>query len=259
MSTPLRLGKKAPRIDHRTLRLDKYTAALPSPPPRVDWTRGFNIDWGMMLNGPSSNPIVPDGVGDCTEAKKGHAVQVWSLCNGRMLTVPDSVVLAAYEADGGYIPGDPSTDNGEVMLDNLNDWRKNGFGSVALTAYAAINFSSLASVAQAIYLFGLVDIGFNVPQSAMDQFDAGQPWTVVANDGGIVGGHDVVVPGYNSAGDSLLAITWGRRQPMSWEFFAKYVDESYALLSPAWLTRGSVDPSGFDMAALQADLAAVTA
>lgn len=246
----LKLGKKPPRLDSRTLKLEKYTSALPAPPSRVDWTRGFNINYGMMLN---------DTLGDCTEAKKGHAVQVWSLCNGRMVTVPDSVVLAAYEADGGYVPGDPSTDNGEDMLTNLNDWRKNGFGGAALTAFAAINYSALANVAQAIYLFGLVDIGFNVPQSAMDQFNAGQPWDVVANDGGIVGGHDVVIPAYDSAGDMLTVITWGARQRMTWAFFQKYVDEAYALLAPDWLARGGVDPSGFDMAALTADLAAVTA
>lgn len=266
---PLKLGKKAPRLDERTLKIEKYfTSALPAPPPRIDWTKGFNIDWGMMLNGPSSNPIVPDGIGDCTEAKKGHAVQVWTLNNGRMVTVPDSVVLAAYEADGGYVPGDPSTDNGEVMLDNLNDWRKNGFGGAALSAFGSLSAlshppktmtSNFSAIAQAIYLFGFVDIGFQVPQSAMDQFNAGQPWDVVANDGGIVGGHDVIVPGYNSAGDSLLAITWGQRQPMTWAFFQKYVDEAYALLAPDWLQRGGVDPSGFDMATLQADLAAVTA
>ena len=113
-----KLGKKAPRFDPRTLKIERYfTSALPAPPSRVDWSRGFNINYGMALN---------DSLGDCTEAKKVHAIQCWTLCNGRMVTVPDSVVLAAYEADGGYVPGDPSTDNGEDMLTNLNDWRQNG-------------------------------------------------------------------------------------------------------------------------------------
>jgi len=255
-----KLGKRAPRIDHRTLRIERYfTAALPPPPPRCDWTRGFDIDWHVMLN---------DTLGDCTEAKKGHAVQIWTLDNGRMVTVPDSTVLAAYEADAGYIPGDPSTDNGEVMLDNLNAWRKNGFGGVVLTAFGSLSalshppttmVSNFSAVAQAIYLFGLVDIGFQVPQSAMDQFNAGEAWDLVANDGGIVGGHDVIVPAYNTAGDYFTCITWGRRQKMTWAFFNHYVDEAYALLSPAWLGSRGLDPSGFDLAALQADLAAVTA
>jgi hypothetical protein len=45
---------------------------------------------------------------------------------------------------------------------------------------------------------------------------------------------------------------------MTLAFLKKYVDESYALLSPAWISRRGVDPSGFNFAALQADLAAVT-
>lgn len=250
MATTRKLGKKAPRIDSRTLKIERYfLPTLPAPPPRVDWSRGFNFNWGMMLN---------DTLGDCTEAKKGHAVQVWTICNGRMVTVPDSVVLAAYEADGGYVPGDPSTDNGEDMLTNLNDWRQNGFGGNALSAFGSINYASFASVAQTIYLFGLVDIGFNVPQSAMDQNAAGQIWDVVPNDGGIVGGHDVVVPMYDAPSQTLTCITWGERQQMTWAFFQKYVDESYALLAPDWLQRGGIDPSGFNMAALQGDLAAVT-
>lgn len=252
MATVRKLGKRPPRHDARTLRLSRYlTSALPPPPPRVDWSRGFNINYGMALN---------DTLGDCTEAKKVHAIQCWTLCNGRLSTVPDSVVLAAYEADGGYVPGDPSTDNGEDMLTNLNDWRQNGFGGHPLGAFAAIDYANFASVAQSIYLFGVVDIGFNVPQSAMDQNANGQIWDVVPNDGGIVGGHDVVIPMYESATDTFTCITWGMRQRLTWAFFQKYVDEAYALLSADWLsTRGDIDPAGLNLAQLEADLAVVTA
>lgn len=249
MATIRKLGKKAPRLDARTLKIERYfLPTLPPAPPRVDWSRGFSFNYGMMGN---------DTLGDCTEAKKGHAVQVWTLCNGRMVTIPDSVILAAYETDGGYVPGNPSTDNGEDMLTNLNDWRANGIGGHALQAFASINFASFASIAQSIYLFGLVDIGFNVPQSAMDQNAQGQIWDVVPNDGGIIGGHDVVVPMYDAPSQTLTCITWGQRQQLTWAFFQRYVDESYALLSPDWLRNG-VDPSGFNMAALQGDLTAVT-
>jgi hypothetical protein len=244
-------GKKPLRLDKRTLQFGKYmTPALPAPPSRVDWSRGFNINYSMMLN---------DSLGDCTEAAKGHGIQIWTLCNGRLVTVPDSVVLAAYEADSGYVPGDPSTDQGEDELTTLNDWRQNGFGGVSLTAYAAIDPATFAHVQQGIYLFGFAYIGFNVPQSAMDQNAAGEIWDVVANDGGIVGGHAVVVPMYDSPSSILTCITWGMRQEMTWAFWQKYVDEAYVLLSPAWLGKRGIDPSGFDLAQLEADLAAVTA
>ena len=246
-----RFGARPPIASklNKTLKFRDYLGlTIPAPPIRVDWTRGFNINYGMALN---------DQLGDCTEAKKVHAIQAWTLCNGRMVNIPDSVTLAAYEADGGYIPGDSSTDNGEDMISNLNAWRKNGFGGVPLTAYTAVDPLNFLHVQQAIYLFGLVDIGFSVPQSAMDQNAAGQVWDVVANDGGIVGGHDVVVPTYDASQKLLTCLTWGGRQLMTLAFWQKYVTETYALLSPVWTARRGVDPSGFDTATLLDDLKGV--
>lgn len=252
MAITRKLGKKPARFDARTLKFSAYaTPALPAPPPRVDWTRGFNFNWGMMLN---------DSLGCCVEAAKGHAEQVWTLDNGRLVTVPDSTILSNYEKNGGYVPGDASTDNGEDELSSLTAWRNSPVSSrlSTLTAFAAIDPQTLLHVQQGIYLFGLAYIGFSVPQSAMDQNAAGEMWDVVANDGGIVGGHAVVVPMYDSATNILTAITWGQRQMLTWRFWQKYVDEAYVLLSPAWLAKRGVDPSGFNMAALTADLTAVT-
>jgi hypothetical protein len=46
---------------------------------------------------------------------------------------------------------------------------------------------------------------------------------------------------------------------MSWQFFDAYMDEAFAVLSGDWIsTKVGTSPSGFDMAALQKDLAAVT-
>jgi hypothetical protein len=49
------------------------------------------------------------------------------------------------------------------------------------------------------------------------------------------------------------------RQAMTLAFFQKYFTEAYALLSPAWLNSRGLDPSGFNLNSLQADLSAVTA
>ena len=238
-----KFGKRPARYDPRTLKLAKYlTPALTPPPLRCRWSRGFNINWGMMLN---------DDVGDCTEAAKGHTIQTLTMDNGRRITVPDSVVLAQYEANGGYNPNDPSTDQGEDELTTLNIWRKSDFGGFTLTAYADPSPTNQLHVMQAIYLFGGVYIGFQVPQSAMDQNDAGETWDVVTPDGGIVGGHAVWVPDYDDVG--LWCITWGMLQRMTWNFFFTYVDEVHALLVPAWLNAKNIAPNAVDLAALTAD------
>jgi len=70
-----------------------------------------------------------------------------------------------------------------------------------------------------------------MPLSAQAQFQAGKPWDVVRGPGGAVnswGGHYVHVPGYTTAGP--VCVTWGRKQQMTWAFFAKYCDEAYAII-----------------------------
>ena len=225
------------------------TPALQPPPERIDWGRGFNISFGIMLN---------DSLGDCTIAACGHAIQTWSLDNGRMITLPDSAILTGYEQACGYVDGDPSTDNGGNELDVLNFFRQTGIGGHKIMAYADPNPATILHVKQAIALFGGVYIGFNVPQSFMDQFNEGLPITPLAHDGGIVGAHAVWMFGYNS--QYLIGDTWGARFLMSWDFWTdrRYVDECHCLLSPDWINVRGLDPSGVLLTDLEKDLSLVT-
>jgi hypothetical protein len=158
----MKLGKRARRDDRRTLKLARYmTAALPSPPPSVDWTRGVT-DFGMMLN---------DRLGCCTIAAVGHAVQTWTLnALGRELTVPDSTILNYYEVWDGYNPADPGSDQGGVELDVLNDWRQEAFNGHSLDAYVSLSPDHpIPDIATAIWLFGGAYIGLELPISAQNQ------------------------------------------------------------------------------------------
>ncbi len=88
------LGRKAVKTDSRTLKMAKYTAAIPAPPPSCDWTKG-EPNWGMMLN---------DTLGDCTIAGCGHAVQVCGLNVDYTFggeTLADSIIEGAYSAWDG--------------------------------------------------------------------------------------------------------------------------------------------------------------
>lgn len=238
---PVRLGRKAVKRDTRTLRLARYmTGALPTPPPSVDWSKGFT-DFGMMLN---------DKLGCCTISGAGHAIQVWTANNGPMTTVPDSAILSAYEQWDGYNPSDPSTDQGGVELDVLNDWRKNGLDGHEIDGYAYATIGSQTEIQQAIYLFGGLYIGVELPNVAFQQ----SVWDVTPDDGGIAGGHCVYIVGYDAEG--LTCITWGKLQKMTWAWWAKYVDEAYAILSPDWID-STASPSGFNLTQLQNDINAI--
>jgi len=254
-------GKLPAVLDKRTLQMGRYTLA--TPPPYVQWNRGFNIDWGMMLNGPNngSTGAPTDGLGDCVEAAKGHAVQTWTLDNGRLVTPPDSVVLSNYEQNGGYVLGDPNTDNGEDELSSLKAWRKGDFGGHKLSGFVDPAPGNTVHVAQSIWLFAGLFTGIQVPESFEDQVDSGQIIDVVPNDSLTGEGHALWLDGHDfiSKVPTFSFKTWGMLRKMTVRFFLEYTDEAHCLLSPDWINSHGISPSQFDFATLNADLAQVTA
>jgi hypothetical protein len=248
-----KLGKRAPRIDPRTLRLAKYlTSDLPPPPDAVDWSQDAT-DLGVMGN---------DILGDCALAAPGHMIQCWTADSGTQVIIPDAEIIAAYSAVTGYVPGDPSTDNGSVMLDVLKYWQQTGIGGHKIAAFATLDPGHEMQLKQAIYLFGGVDIGAALPLATQAQ---GFEWKLsISGDQGSVdpgswGGHSVPIIGYDA--DGLIGISWGQRFRCSWDWWRTYTDESYAVLSQEDWADGvsGKAPSGVDFAALQVDLTAVTA
>lgn len=248
----VKLGKRAPKHDPRTLKLGKYLAGLPAPPAAVDFTGGI-INWGMMLN---------DTLGDCTIAACGHAVQSWTkLATGTELTYSDALILAYYEAWDGYVNGNPATDNGGIELDVLHFWYKYGFGprvkhqgTDKLICYADPNPANVTEIKQAINLFGGVYIGLALPITAQGQ----SIWRVVGNGKtgdsapGSWGGHAVWCPKYDE--NYITCVTWGGLTQMTWGFWQTYVDEAHALLAQDFIEANNVAASGFNLSALKADL-----
>jgi hypothetical protein len=256
----MKLGKRAARKDPRTLRLAKYIKALPPAPPRMGYLDAVR-SWPMALN---------DAIGDCVVAAMAHMVQQWTTYAKPAPFVPtDQQVLQAYMTISGYNPNDPLTDQGCVMLDALNYWRKHGLGEHEIMAYVAINPTRKEEVEHAIALFGNCFVGFGLPVSAQAPRNdlGGLPlWEVPASgavgDGsfGSWGGHAVPLVGYNNTDQDRLGVrlvSWGGLYDATWHFVAEYCDEAYAVLSRDWIERSGVSPSGFDLATLLADLAEV--
>lgn len=247
-----KLGRRAIKTDSRTLRLSRYlTAGLAAPPPLYDWTRGLTR-FGMMLN---------DSLGDCTIAALGHAIQIWTTNTSAELTLPDATILNGYQQFCGYNPADPTTDQGGFALDVLKDFKSQGLGGQTIIGFMAANPANTRELKQAIYLFGGVYIGLNLPISAQSQ----AVWDVVPDDGtgntvpGSWGGHAVFVPAYGGTNKVLTdatCITWGGLQKMTRAFWVKYVDECYAPLSPSWIAATGA-PNGFNLAQLEADLSQI--
>lgn len=253
MPSGKKLGRRAVKFDSRTLMASQYMklGKLPPLPSTVNWFSKLPSNLGMMLN---------DQLGDCTIAGLGHGVQVWTGNTGQMVTLSDSIIESTYSKFDGYVPGDPSTDQGGIELDVLNDFRQGGFGGYQLDAYMGIAPAHVANVLHAIHLFGGSYIGFNVPQFLMPADGSPTPdlWDVQPKqDDTNIGGHCVWCGGYYydpiTGKLCIKLVSWGKVYAMTVDFWHEYVDEAYALLSPAWIGATGC-PAGFDLAQLQSDL-----
>jgi hypothetical protein len=242
--TKVKLGKQTAHHDKRVPMLSKYTAGLPTPPTKVDYTAKIT-NLGMMLN---------DKLGDCTCAAVGHCIQEWTAeAQRQQVILPDQTILQLYEVVGHYNPNNPNTDKGAIELNVLNYWLANPVAGNQLSAFAALEPHNHQEIQDAVYIFGNCYIGLALPLSAQTQ----TVWTVPP--GGAVGqgapgswgGHAVPVVAYDQRG--LTCITWGELKRMTWQFWNAYCDEAYGLLSPDWVDAGKAPP-GFNWQQLETDM-----
>jgi len=244
----VKFGKLPPKVDPRTLMVEDYFS-VPQPvlvPPEVHWAAKVP-QWGPMEN---------DEIGDCTLAMVGHAIQCWTSNVAPYNMPPDSEIVKAYSAISGYNPATGANDTGCYLLDVLNYSKKTGVGvnHHKLTAFAGIRHWTPDTIKRVIYLFGAAYIGIACPQSALDQFDAHQPWTSVTGPTGttIAGGHAIPLFGYDA--DWAYFVTWGKPKKLAWSWLSLYMDEGYAPLSADWIASNGTAVNGFNLAQLLKDL-----
>ena len=247
----MKLGRLPRKFDSRIPHFSALVAGrrrlLAPPPASVDYITPCGVaDFGAMMN---------NSLGDCTCAAVGHARQIWTgNANPPMKTVSDNRVVELYSAACGYVPGNSQTDQGGDEQTVLKYWMLNGLplddGTTdKLTAYIEVDPSSQADVKSAIADCALVYAGFEVPDYAMNS--VGQLWDVQAgNDNpNIVGGHAVILAGYDTVGPEC--ITWGKRQKMTWAFFNRFFDETYAPIDKDFVTAAGTTPLGMSTDALE--------
>jgi hypothetical protein len=260
--TTFHYGKAPATADPRDLKFSRYrtAAALPAVPQQWGYDNVVaHGDWGMLGN---------DQWGDCVWAGAAHEHILTSTVAGAPVAFDDEGVLADYSASTGFDPnagppGQNPTDKGTNVRSSLGYRRATGIADAAgrrhkITAYlqldvARIQGGDFGEVAEAAYLFGAVGIGIQVPQSAETEFSAHEMWSYVAGSPK-AGGHYVPIVAHRK---HIECVTWGRVQPMGDGFVSHYVDEAWAILNPDFLNVQGENPAGFDMAQLQADLAAL--
>ena len=240
-----RFGKHPPKQDYRTLRFQNYLTAALAPPPPSDnvLTRVYQK---LKINDPAK--LFPmdgnDTLGDCTIAALAHAITTYRGLIGTDTIMAKTAVVKLYMHLTGGV------DSGLNELDVLNYWRQNKVSGDEIITYVKIDPKNHTHVQQAIHLFGGVYLGFQVQANCVQEFDAHQPWTPgpLTNDG-----HAVFAVGYDQ--NAVTVLTWGNTQQGTWAWWDECVDEAYGILPPQAKQPGFAP--GFNMAQLQADLAAV--
>lgn len=253
----VKLGKKEAIHDDRALLFGNYLKAdiLPYIPQAYHW--GAQVPhWPLYLN---------STLGCCVEAATFHHEGVWTFkTTGTELIVPDSEVISSYETAGGYVPGDPSTDNGTNMLTMVKLWKSQGFVSGdKLLAYTSLEPGNNTHVMASTFLFGGVFLGIQLPITAQAQSKPNGIWSLVPGyltnekaQRGSWGGHCVALHGYNQ--QMVCLTTWGFVQYATWQWLRYYMDEAFSPMSTQWMNTKGVAPNHFNLSQLQEDLTLIT-
>ena len=247
MIRPPHMGKKQARYDHRDFLMAKYVDMNKFPPlPSQFGHEGKVAQWGMLGN---------DQVGDCTIAGAEHETMLLTaLSTLGQAQFNDACAISDYSTATGYDPAQPNTDQGADMHDIMKFRRQTGVIDIKgnrhkIAGYVWLEPGNVQHLLMATYLFGVVGVGIQFPDSAMDQFNSSQPWTPVGG-AQIQGGHYIPCVACRS---NPLIVTWGKLHPMTPSFYEKYNDESIALISTEFL-HGQTSPEGFSASDLITDL-----
>lgn len=252
------LGKRPVNYENRKKMLRMVDifdvdAILPKVPKLFGHSSKLPSNIGILGN---------DQVGNCVFAGGCHHVMYWNVAARKpipLFTTADAI--EDYSAFTGYVPGNPLTDQGTDMSTFPNYFKSPGLRDSEATRHTIVDATVSIQpglwthLMVAMYLFDGAGIGLNLPQSAEDQFDAGEPWTYVS-DSPIIGGHYIAGFDDNSKGQGVAG-TWGGLTAFDESFYSNYSDETNAYISLELLDAKGLSPELYDRAALEKYIAQV--
>jgi hypothetical protein len=233
----LRGKKPAERLAMGTLN-DYIRVNLPTPPSSFDYSNKVS-DYPMALN---------DTYGDCTIAGIIHMLQLIYAEVGETFEYPGDEAVKEE-----YFKLTEGEDSGLIEHQVLRRWMKDGIFNNKISAYAPVNIKNRKEMAAAIYLFGSVYLGVEMPANAEQQFENHEPWHLVNEDPQEpAGGHCVVATGCNRFGIDI--ITWGSTESMTWGWWEEYGSEAWVVIPEIFTEIDHGPVWNIDILALQEDI-----
>lgn len=242
----VRLGRQRPKSRSMNLSLEDYVTpeVMRALPESIDWTAAAQASIDQMLGN--------DVEGCCVIASSYHIEGSATAADGGPVIIPDPAEAhEAYQTICG--PGDNGCNMEEVLKWQMTKGLKFRGAVRKIDGYVAIPIHTVELAKAAVFLFGNIKIGFNLPAA----WTSAAIWDVTNTQ--IVGGHDVPALGFNK--DGLVIASWARKYLVTWNAWQdrRFADEAYVVLSPGWYGSDRVAPNKFPVAALQADLAKLKA
>jgi hypothetical protein len=268
-----KMGCRRPVAPCPRLSLKNYLlrTGLPTPPSTIDYSPAAKAELANIYEN--------DALGDCVIAGMGHIEGVLTGNAGNPLMLTTAQITALYSSIGGYVSGDPATDNGCDPETALNWWQQNGlfpgatvsgeFG-LPVTAPGQHKIAG-AMVADATdqqelmlmsWLFENLGVAMELPDEWVSPMPSGSGF-IWKNAGPPVpeNGHFVAGCGYDTGG--LIIDTWGMLGTLTFAAVARYATPSnggqvYAVISTDAIAKGKLKaPNGFDWTQLEADFQAL--
>jgi hypothetical protein len=257
-----KLGRNRPVARCPRLSLRNYlTRRLPAAPVTCDYTKPAAAALAQIYDN--------DTLGDCVIAGMAHVVGVLTGNSGtKPFIYTSQQIIELYSAIGGYVPGDPSSDQGCDEQTALNYWENNGAmppggknpaaDSHRIAGWLAVDGNNPSEYRTALWLFENLYFGIELPDAWIRSMPAasGFVWDV-AGPSDPDNGHCVAGVGYNANG--VVFDTWGMTGLMTDAAIAKYATRSshgelYTAVSQDGINKATQKaPAGFDWSQLVAD------
>jgi hypothetical protein len=214
----------------------------------------------MDLNGPDpSNPAgMENGAGTCGIAGMDHLQMAWNQATrGSCASWGNDTVLSLYEYLSGYLRGDPTTDKGTILQDNLNFWRKEGVNRDKILFFGALRPGSWLRPERikALQAFGGLYLGINVPESAEQAFPG--DWVYVPRSP-LAGPHCVVQHGELLGWHEARLSSWGAIVKAATGFLMHTIEEAWVVGASDFIEVNGKNPSGLDVAGMNDALGVLT-
>jgi hypothetical protein len=249
-----KLGRKRPIARGPRFALKNYMKqSLPAPPEYVDYA--------PKAGPPLAQMYLNDTLGDCVIACMGHIEGVFAgNAGGPQMILPSKEIISLYSAIGGYVPGNPATDQGCDEQTALNYWAQKGLsgGKNKIAAWLSVDGGNPVEVRTALWLFENVMFGMELPDKWITPFPSksGFTWDA-AGAADPNNGHCVAGVGYKPSGVEIA--TWGMLGTITNAAIAKYATtpdqgELYTVISQDAIAKATAKaPNGFDWSQLIAD------